>query len=68
MTVSQFLKRYCYEKTYFRHPGAGPTKTRNALNAQKAARRVSEANNPGNEAIDSNRWIPASARMTVVLA
>jgi len=29
---------------------------------------VSEANNPGNEAIDSDNWIPACAGMTVILA
>jgi hypothetical protein len=51
-----------------RHSGAGRTKARSALNAQRAARRVSEANNPGNEAIDSDSWIPACAGMTVVLA
>jgi len=35
-----------------RHTGAGRTKARSALNAQRAARRVSEANHPGNEATD----------------
>jgi len=35
-----------------RHSGAGRTKARSALNAHRAARRVSEANNPGNEATD----------------
>ena len=62
------LKQYCYKKTYFRHSGAGRTKARSALNVHRAARRVSEANNPGNEAIDGDSWIPACAGMTVVLA
>jgi len=51
-----------------RHSGEGRTKARSALNAQRAARRVSEANNPGNETNDGGSWIPAFAGMTVVLA
>jgi hypothetical protein len=62
------LKRNRLYKNYFRHSGADRTKARCALNAQRAARRVSEANNPGNEAIDGDSWIPAFAGLTVVLA
>ena len=50
-----------------RHSGAGRTKVRSALNAHRAARRVNEANNPEDEAIDGDSWIPACAGMTEVL-
>jgi len=51
------------------HSGAGRTKARSALNTCRAAHRVSEANNPGNETNEGGNWIPACADvMTVVLA
>ena len=46
----RLLKADNEQITTSRHSGAGRTKARSALNAHRAARRVSEANNPGNEA------------------
>ena len=50
-TNGTYLSGTFYIKNYFRHSGAGRTKARSALNAHRAARRVSEANNPGKAAI-----------------
>jgi hypothetical protein len=54
--------------THSRYSGSGLTKAHSTLNAHRAARRVTGASPPGNEAIDSDSWIPACAGMTVVLA
>jgi len=61
------LKADNEQLAHSRHSGAGRTKARSALNAQRSGRRVSEANNPGNEAKDGDSWIPACG-MTGIFA
>jgi hypothetical protein len=48
------------EQAPIRHSGEGRTKAQGALNAWRAARRVSEANHPGK----STNWTPAFAGVT----